>query len=181
MAASSEPTTATVGQSLAHESARLHVTGAAPYIDDLPEPIGTLHVAPGWSRQAARGRIRRLDLEAVRQAAPHDGRLDAQVVHEVLRHGIRLQLEERLARVDAPDLKDLLPCQIRYAADFHALQREDRRVDHDGHDEAAGRQEQESLKKPPAAAMFFLLLLLQSLSPCTKKRRTMPESGAANQ
>ena len=122
-----------------------------------------------------------LDLEAVRQAAPHDGRLDAQVVHEVLRHGIRLQLEERLARVDAPDLKDLLPCQIRYAADFHALQREDWRVDHDGHDEAAGRQEQESLKKPPAAAMFFLLLLLQSLSPCTKKRRTMPESGAANQ
>ena len=122
-----------------------------------------------------------LDLEAIRQAAPHDGRLDAQVVHEVLRHDIRLQLEERLARVDAPDLKDLLPCQIRYTADFHALQREDRRVDHDGHDEAAGRQEQESLKKPPAAAMFFLLLLLQSLSPCTKKRRTMPESGAANQ
>ena len=57
-----------VGRSAPHESARLHVTGAAPYIDDLPEPAGTLHIVPGWCRTATRGRILRLDLEAVRAA-----------------------------------------------------------------------------------------------------------------
>ncbi len=60
------PADATVGRSIAHESAVLHVTGAAPYIDDIPEPAGTLHIVPGWCRDAARGRILRLDLDAVR-------------------------------------------------------------------------------------------------------------------
>ena len=50
---------------LAHDSARGHVTGSAPYIDDLPEPAGTLHMALGLSPKA-NGRITRLDLEAVR-------------------------------------------------------------------------------------------------------------------
>jgi len=59
---------ATVGRPLPHDSAALHVTGAATYIDDIPEPAGTLHLAPGWCRTAARGKIRRLDLEAVRAA-----------------------------------------------------------------------------------------------------------------
>ena len=62
------PSTSAVGRPLPHESARLHVTGAAPYVDDLAEPAGTLHLVPGWCRDAARGRIRRLDLEAVRAA-----------------------------------------------------------------------------------------------------------------
>ena len=38
-----------VGKSLPHESAHLHVSGAAPYTDDLPEPAGTLHAALGLS------------------------------------------------------------------------------------------------------------------------------------
>ena len=33
------------GQEIAHESARLHVTGAATYTDDLPELAGTLYAA----------------------------------------------------------------------------------------------------------------------------------------
>jgi xanthine dehydrogenase large subunit len=56
-----------VGQPLAHESAHLHVTGRATYIDDLPEPIGTLHAAVGLSSHA-HARIVRLDLTAVRAA-----------------------------------------------------------------------------------------------------------------
>lgn len=54
-----------IGQSIPHESARLHVSGAARYIDDLPEAAGTLHAAAGLST-CARGRIRQLDLSAVR-------------------------------------------------------------------------------------------------------------------
>ena len=50
-----------------HDSARLHVSGAAPYIDDIVEPVGCLHVAPGLSPKAA-GRITKLDLEKVRAA-----------------------------------------------------------------------------------------------------------------
>ena len=54
-----------VGARLPHESAHLHVAGAAPYIDDLPELAGTLHAALGLS-PIAHGRITGLDLELVR-------------------------------------------------------------------------------------------------------------------
>lgn len=54
-------------QSLRHESAELHVSGAAAYIDDLPEPVGTLHLAPGLSTRA-HARIVAMDLDAVRAA-----------------------------------------------------------------------------------------------------------------
>ena len=58
------PDGALVGRSVPHESAHLHVSGRATYIDDLPESAGTLHAAPGLSA-CARGRIRSLDLSAV--------------------------------------------------------------------------------------------------------------------
>ena len=56
---------ASVGLALAHDSAARHVRGTAAYIDDLPEPAGTVHVAPGRAG-SARGVIRSLDLDAVR-------------------------------------------------------------------------------------------------------------------
>ena len=54
-----------VGTRVPHESAYLHVAGAAPYIDDLPELAGTLHAALGLS-PLAHGRIVDLDLDLVR-------------------------------------------------------------------------------------------------------------------
>ncbi len=54
-----------VGTSLPHESAHLHVAGAAPYVDDLPELAGTLHAALGLS-PLAHGRIDGMDLDSVR-------------------------------------------------------------------------------------------------------------------
>ena len=56
---------ASVGLALAHDSAARHVRGTAAYIDDLPEPAGTVHVAPGGAH-AARGTIQSIDLDAVR-------------------------------------------------------------------------------------------------------------------
>jgi len=50
-----------------HDSALKHVTGQALYIDDLPEPPGTLHGAIVMSPVAA-GRLRALDLAAARAA-----------------------------------------------------------------------------------------------------------------
>jgi len=47
---------ARVGIALPHESAHLHVSGAAPYVDDLPELAGTLHGALGLS-PVAHGRL----------------------------------------------------------------------------------------------------------------------------
>ena len=38
-----------VGRARPHESAHLHVQGAAPYVDDLTELTGTLHAALGLS------------------------------------------------------------------------------------------------------------------------------------
>ena len=50
-----------------HDSAHKHVTGTAIYIDDMPEPAGTLHGCLGLST-VAHGIIRKMDLRAVRAA-----------------------------------------------------------------------------------------------------------------
>jgi xanthine dehydrogenase large subunit len=63
-----QPTRQSVGLALAHDSAALHVQGTAVYIDDMREPEGTLHVAPGYARDGAAGRIVNIDLDAVRRA-----------------------------------------------------------------------------------------------------------------
>jgi len=55
----------TARKPLPHDSGPKHVQGAATYIDDIREPAGTLHVAPGFHRSAARGRITHIDLTAV--------------------------------------------------------------------------------------------------------------------
>ena len=56
-----------VASPLPHDAARLHVTGQARYVDDIPLPAGTLHLAFGLSG-VARGRITGMDLSAVRMA-----------------------------------------------------------------------------------------------------------------
>lgn len=56
-----------VGEPLAHESAHLHVSGGARYLDDIALPAGTLHAALGLS-PVAHGRIRSIALDAVRKS-----------------------------------------------------------------------------------------------------------------
>lgn len=55
------------GTPLPHDSAHLHVTGQARYLDDIPCPANTLHLAFGLSTEA-RGQITELDLAPVRQS-----------------------------------------------------------------------------------------------------------------
>ncbi len=56
-----------VGTPRVHESAHLHVTGAAVYTDDIPEPRDMLYVAIGKSERA-HARIESIDLRRVRAA-----------------------------------------------------------------------------------------------------------------
>jgi xanthine dehydrogenase large subunit len=56
-----------IGKPLPHDSAPLHVSGAARYLDDIPLPAGTLHLAFGLST-CAHGEITAMDLSAVREA-----------------------------------------------------------------------------------------------------------------
>ncbi|MEL6167399.1 MAG: xanthine dehydrogenase molybdopterin binding subunit [Pseudomonadota bacterium] len=56
-----------VAKALPHDSARLHVTGAARYLDDIPAPAGALHLAFGVST-VAKGRVTEMDLSGVRAA-----------------------------------------------------------------------------------------------------------------
>ncbi|MFK7763698.1 MAG: xanthine dehydrogenase molybdopterin binding subunit [Roseobacter sp.] len=56
-----------VSKSLPHDAAALHVSGTARYVDDVPTPGGTLHLAFGLS-DVAHGTIRTMNLEAVRTA-----------------------------------------------------------------------------------------------------------------
>jgi xanthine dehydrogenase large subunit len=57
----------TVAAPLPHDAAGLHVTGQARYVDDIPVPSNTLHLAFGLST-VAHGEITALDLDAVRAA-----------------------------------------------------------------------------------------------------------------
>ena len=59
--------TAVVHKPLPHDSAVLHVQGAANYVDDIGEPAGTLHIAIGMADKAS-GKLKVLDLERVRAA-----------------------------------------------------------------------------------------------------------------
>ena len=54
-----------VAKALPHDAAKLHVTGAARYVDDMPVPADCLHLAFGLSSVAA-GRITSIDLDPVR-------------------------------------------------------------------------------------------------------------------
>ncbi|MGB5864728.1 MAG: xanthine dehydrogenase molybdopterin binding subunit [Sulfitobacter sp.] len=54
------------GNALPHDTAHLHVTGAARYVDDIPTPAGTLHLAFGLST-VARGTLHSMDLAQVAQ------------------------------------------------------------------------------------------------------------------
>ncbi|RFU14680.1 xanthine dehydrogenase molybdopterin binding subunit [Rhodobacteraceae bacterium W635] len=56
-----------VHKPLPHDAARLHVTGQARYVDDIPVPGNCLHLAFGLS-EIAHGRITSMDLSAVRTA-----------------------------------------------------------------------------------------------------------------
>jgi len=59
--------TSVVHKPLPHDSARLHVQGAANYVDDIGEPAGTLHIAIGMADKAC-GRLKSLDVKAARAA-----------------------------------------------------------------------------------------------------------------
>ena len=56
-----------VHNAVAHDSAHKHVSGAAVYVDDIPEPPGTLQLYAAQSDRA-HARIRRMDLSEVRAA-----------------------------------------------------------------------------------------------------------------
>src|SRR3569623_462911 len=52
----------------AHDSGPKHVAGKAEYIDDMVEPVGTLHAYLGLSERA-HAQIVEMDLDAVREAS----------------------------------------------------------------------------------------------------------------
>ena len=56
------------GTSAPHESAGLHVSGEATYVDDIPEMAGTRYIALGLS-QRAHAQIVSIDLDAVKASA----------------------------------------------------------------------------------------------------------------
>jgi xanthine dehydrogenase large subunit len=83
-----------VSRALPHDAAGLHVTGQARYVDDIPVPANTLHLAFGLST-VAHGEIAALDLDAVRAAPgvvlvltagdlPHENDISPSPWHEPL-------------------------------------------------------------------------------------------------
>jgi len=71
-----------VGVSKAHESACLHVTGEAQYVDDQNLPANTLYAAVGLSH-CAKGTIRKLNMDAVRACS---GVVDVITVDDIPGH-----------------------------------------------------------------------------------------------
>lgn len=62
-----------------HDSAALHVSGTARYVDDMPDPAGLLHLAIGQSERA-HARILSMDLSAV---ASYPGVVAVLTAHDV--------------------------------------------------------------------------------------------------
>ena len=56
-----------IAKPLPHDAAALHVNGSARYVDDIPTPHGTLHLAFGTSPIAV-GTLNSMNLETVRAA-----------------------------------------------------------------------------------------------------------------
>ena len=56
-----------VTKPLPHDAAPLHVSGSARYVDDIPTPKGTLHLAFGLS-PIAKGKVTAMDLSDVKAA-----------------------------------------------------------------------------------------------------------------
>ncbi|ANQ85376.1 xanthine dehydrogenase [Azoarcus olearius] len=133
-----------VGTAQTHDSAHLHVTGCASYIDDLPELRGTLHAALGLS-QRAHARVLALDLAPVRSApgvvavytaadvpglndfgpvihddpifASDEVQFHGQALFVVVAHDMRAaRMAARLARVEYEDLPALLTTDEALAA-----------------------------------------------------------------
>lgn len=84
----------TVSAPLPHDAAALHVTGQARYVDDIPTPKGTLHLAFGLA-DVAHGAIEAIDLKAVKAAPgvvlvmtaedlPHENDVSPSPYHEPL-------------------------------------------------------------------------------------------------
>ena len=90
-----------VGLALAHDSAALHVQGTAIYIDDMREPVGTLHVEPGYAKEEASGRITGLNLDAVRSFPGGVGVLTE--ARGVLNHTLEREQVQAGRRVAAPE------------------------------------------------------------------------------
>ena len=61
------PNTSVMGKPTPHESAQLHLTGKALYIDDIAAPEGCLHAYVGIANVAC-GLLKRQDLTAVAAA-----------------------------------------------------------------------------------------------------------------
>jgi xanthine dehydrogenase large subunit len=138
-----------VHKSLAHDSAEKHVSGAALYTDDLPEPPGLLHAAFGMSERA-HARIKSIDLDPVRAApgvvavmaaadlpgdnncAPvmHDDPIFAEALVEYVGQSIFAVAAEtveqarraaRLAAIEYEDLPALLTAEAAMAAKSFVL------------------------------------------------------------
>lgn len=71
-----------VGASKKHESAQLHVTGAARYVDDIPVPNNCMHAYVGGAHTAS-GNIARIDTAAVKQA---EGVVDVITAADIVGH-----------------------------------------------------------------------------------------------
>ncbi len=77
-----QPIVGNVHEPIAHDSAVKHVTGAAEYIDDIVEVVGTLHAYCGLSERA-HAEIVEINLDAVRAA---DGVVDVLTVDDIPGH-----------------------------------------------------------------------------------------------
>jgi len=88
------------GKALPHESAWLHVSGEAQYVDDLPEPKDMLHAAVGLSA-AAHARLRAMDFSRVAAAEGVVTVLTAEDIPGANDYGLLLPDDPLFAESDA--------------------------------------------------------------------------------
>src|SRR5690606_4181257 len=121
-----------IAKPLAHDSAAKHVSGAALYVDDIPEPPGTLQVYIAMSAHA-HARVTGLDLDPVRaypgvacvlSAADIPGVNDASPLagdDPVFADGLVAYAGQSLFAVAAADIATARRAAALAAVDYHVL------------------------------------------------------------
>jgi xanthine dehydrogenase large subunit len=118
------------GQALRHDSALKHATGEARFLDDLPEPAGTLHAALVLS-PVAHGRIRALNIPdgmpgVVRIITPADipGENDIAPIgsgEAMLAEGVVEHMGQAMAIIVARTRDEALRCALAARPDIETL------------------------------------------------------------
>ena len=94
-----------------------------------------------------------IDFNRPRQVTFYNGGFNAQILHEVLLHHVRLHFQEGIALLNLCDGDNIVFRQIHCPLHLDISQCKDRRIDENGGDDTANDEIEKSLSNAPSAPL----------------------------